>query len=731
MATNSPPSGLPTITATAPNPSGSFDYTTLGYDPGTIDSMVREEMQGGEGVVSYGETYRDVVVDALVRLGVPFDVAMGLPQEEINKLYDQLTNPSQTELDALVNKIIFEDTLRILEEGDQPTALSDQQRVAALEQVQSGLGQINLEDGLDAGETEYLYQVLNQRIFSPEDIASTLGIPVEDVIGGFNTMATERQGSLLPVTQASTTPNVSTTPATPTAEPSIWGSIQQSVNRVGREIGRGMDMVFDALGIPKPDFSVIQPNMPGGTVIWGQPQGGSVFGQIGTTPGKTVVGVQTGIPILDILIGKAADVISGRVSAGDVTFTPEDVKQVLEDTAEQVLVDQGIMEGGDLGDLVSIAGDLKDIGTQVLTRSYTTEDEYNSALGVDLMGPPEKEEDKTTAGVPDQTDTQEEPSGRGVKSPAYDPYTDAGVGGDQGGGSSEVAGVTSPAYDPYSPVGGGDQGGGSSEVVGTPPEGTSPEGTPPEGTPPDGTPPDVPVTDPEVTFDPYTDAESPTTDDPEVVSEPPEVPPDTPTSSGGGFFGLGFGSTPGKKVTAPILADTYSYDPYSSQIIQGPRADVYGGAGAVTPAIGPGAREDVVDALEQGSMQGLEGQDLFEYLINMLKGEEEEKPQDIFKTGFAAGGPINTRGLYLGGPTDGMADKIPANINNVEPVKLSDGEFVIPADVVSHLGNGNSDAGAEVLYDMLERVRTARTGSPEQGRQINPYKYVPGLGRNR
>jgi len=91
-------------------------------------------------------------------------------------------------------------------------------------------------------------------------------------------------------------------------------------------------------------------------------------------------------------------------------------------------------------------------------------------------------------------------------------------------------------------------------------------------------------------------------------------------------------------------------------------------------------------------------------------------------TKFAQGGNVN--GYYLGGPTDGMADQIPATIDNSQPAALSDGEFVIPADVVSHLGNGNSDSGAQNLYSMMERVRTDRTGNPEQGRQIDPNKYL-------
>lgn len=81
---------------------------------------------------------------------------------------------------------------------------------------------------------------------------------------------------------------------------------------------------------------------------------------------------------------------------------------------------------------------------------------------------------------------------------------------------------------------------------------------------------------------------------------------------------------------------------------------------------------------------------------------------------------------YLRGKTDGMADKIDTTIDDKEPAKLSHGEFVIPADVVSHLGNGNSDAGADKLYQMMARIRKARTGNPEQGKQINPDKFMPG-----
>lgn len=83
------------------------------------------------------------------------------------------------------------------------------------------------------------------------------------------------------------------------------------------------------------------------------------------------------------------------------------------------------------------------------------------------------------------------------------------------------------------------------------------------------------------------------------------------------------------------------------------------------------------------------------------------------------------KGKYLNGNTDGMADKVPATIDGKQPAALSDGEFVIPADVVSHLGNGNSDAGAKVLEQMMARVRKERTGNKEQGKEINARNMLP------
>lgn len=116
-------------------------------------------------------------------------------------------------------------------------------------------------------------------------------------------------------------------------------------------------------------------------------------------------------------------------------------------------------------------------------------------------------------------------------------------------------------------------------------------------------------------------------------------------------------------------------------------------------------------------------------VASILSAEDEKKRQvamnPIVKA--AQGGLMGmAKGKYLRGDTDGMADKLNASIDNTQPAKLSHGEFVVPADVVSHLGNGNSDAGAKKLYQMMDKIRMARTGTKKQGKEINPDKFMPG-----
>jgi len=128
---------------------------------------------------------------------------------------------------------------------------------------------------------------------------------------------------------------------------------------------------------------------------------------------------------------------------------------------------------------------------------------------------------------------------------------------------------------------------------------------------------------------------------------------------------------------------------------------------------------------DMGSMLGYSEQEVVDYLQTYFPDFSSDY---LGKYGYAKGGLATlpeSRGYYLGGSTDGMADKVPARIDGKQEARLSDGEFIMPADVVSHLGNGNSEAGAKVLYSMMDRVRKARTGDTQQGRQINPNKVLP------
>lgn len=94
---------------------------------------------------------------------------------------------------------------------------------------------------------------------------------------------------------------------------------------------------------------------------------------------------------------------------------------------------------------------------------------------------------------------------------------------------------------------------------------------------------------------------------------------------------------------------------------------------------------------------------------------------------FAEGGLASLAGggRAVVGPGDGMSDDVGAVIGGVEPARLAQGEFVVPADVVSHLGNGSTDAGVKKLDGMMTRIRKARTGNPKQGKQINADRYLP------
>jgi hypothetical protein len=127
------------------------------------------------------------------------------------------------------------------------------------------------------------------------------------------------------------------------------------------------------------------------------------------------------------------------------------------------------------------------------------------------------------------------------------------------------------------------------------------------------------------------------------------------------------------------------------------------------------------DRSAAGARMESQAADLAKANVNNLARQSRPEPKQMAVGGLAE----LEKGAYLNGSTDGMSDEVPARIDGRQEARLSDGEFVIPADVVSHLGNGNSDAGAKVLQRMMGRVREERTGNKKQGKEIRPKNLLP------
>jgi hypothetical protein len=93
--------------------------------------------------------------------------------------------------------------------------------------------------------------------------------------------------------------------------------------------------------------------------------------------------------------------------------------------------------------------------------------------------------------------------------------------------------------------------------------------------------------------------------------------------------------------------------------------------------------------------------------------------------GAAHLGDYSDGGHLLKGPGDGVSDSIPATIGGKQPARLATGEFVIPARIVSELGNGSTDAGAKRLYAMMDRIKAKRAKTKNIAADTKAYKYLP------
>ena len=186
------------------------------------------------------------------------------------------------------------------------------------------------------------------------------------------------------------------------------------------------------------------------------------------------------------------------------------------------------------------------------------------------------------------------------------------------------------------------------------------------------------------------------------------------------------------------MSDDYkSYDPQPPNPYYEPQRYTYGMAGG-------GAVEQMSNANAVGMNTGYPQADITGHTYaspwqtpmsqNVVQGAADTgvnrmNGQMLAEGGmaYAGGGQLGSYsdgGRMLKGPGDGMSDSIPAQIGAKQPARLADGEFVMPADVVSHLGNGSSEAGARQLYKMMDRIRSARTGKKRQAPQINPKRVM-------
>jgi len=114
--------------------------------------------------------------------------------------------------------------------------------------------------------------------------------------------------------------------------------------------------------------------------------------------------------------------------------------------------------------------------------------------------------------------------------------------------------------------------------------------------------------------------------------------------------------------------------------------------------------------------------------VNMMSGEPNMQGTRLAAGGLSDLGGYSDGGRLLRGPGDGVSDSIPAQIGQNQPARLADGEFVVPARIVSELGNGSTEAGAKQLYKMLDRVQNARgktTGKDKVAKNTNAAKLLP------
>jgi len=591
---------------------------------------------------------------------------------------------------------------------------------------------IPIDGDYSAEEQNLVRQGIDAGDFTVDQVADYFGIPpaiVQAVYGA--PTAEEMLGSMVDADTATLVgaddeSGFSLIPTTTTST-SATGS-PNLVQQAGTTAGKVIDRVFQSIGLPSPTKVIGNPK-PGATVVWGQTSGSPVI-YTGTTPSGTQTGVTTGLPWLDAIIDKSIKTVTGQ---GGVPDLGQISTVVIQEAAREAL---GLPAGADMGQITDA---INKVGQATVAATTMTGEDTE---GTDLFGVDLSDDSKIA-----------DPNGRTItvnnEGQPIGPQLPTGGGDDDG--KIITVNDEGPAIGPQLPTGGGDDDDDDEEIIKTiiggeepPPPPEEPPPPPPPGEPPpseDGgggtlaLPPSLrgvreepgDVVDIDYLYDfakgldqPFQiTKENEDTKNLYMYAEGGEVAnedavdmltrPRRPGEYGRQYFTEGrfvpTGTALGGEALDPnaVQIPQYKYQrdavtPQNTTTIAAPMDAI-----SYTTAPSEDAEIDVDTLLELVGLLGMEG------------------------LGFAAGGMAQGQGqgYYLGGATDGMADLIPATIDGNQPAALSDGEFVIPADVVSHLGNGNSEAGAQQLYSMMDRVRDERTGTTKQGPEINPTKMMP------
>jgi len=172
----------------------------------------------------------------------------------------------------------------------------------------------------------------------------------------------------------------------------------------------------------------------------------------------------------------------------------------------------------------------------------------------------------------------------------------------------------------------------------------------------------------------------------------------------------------------PMMEQPMNQPPAMQQPMGPPPGGIANVPGAQPPGQGPTPQELEMVAMAIAGMAGEQGQQIIDMFIQKYGPDVFRKVREMVLQMVQPG--AQTQGMVKG-QGGGMDDQVMGSIGAQQPVAVSPGEYIVPADVVSGLGDGSSDAGAQELDRMSQDVRMARGGSAQQPPAIEARRYMP------